>query len=83
MNWRHRVWQCSNEHETWLAVKETYYNDSGEICGCTEGVAVVQADDLKNLSDYLQFMTNAVNNVIDGYEKILVEKDFKFANWDD
>lgn len=80
MNWNHRVWRTMYNEEETLEIKETYYNDSGEVCGCTENVATVYGFSMSELKTNLERMIRAVDN--SNPKDILDTAGFKFGKWD-
>ena len=82
-NWNHRVWKCTSPCEEFLVVKETYCNDKGEICGCTDeplDFFAYNLDEMLVLLDRVQKATEAA--VLDS-SLILEEEGFVFAPWND
>ena len=82
-NWNHRIWRCTSSCETFLTVKETYYNAKGEICGCTDDPLdffAYNLDEMLVLLDRVQKATEAA--VLDS-SLILEDEGFVFAPWND
>ncbi len=82
MHWNHRLWkQTFNKdadcEETYYSIRETYYNEAGEICGCTEAVADMSAESVEELQE----MLIRVQKVLDNPGEILDYDCFKFSSF--
>lgn len=75
-HWNHRVWKQTFGEDVVYSIRETYYNDSGEICACTSDPASADSSEsIDNLKQYLEWMLKAVNSDL----SILDFDNFKFA----
>ena len=75
MSWNHRVWHSVVCSEDVFQIHETYYNDNGEICACTEGAIVPHGSSLGELEDNLIRMLEATG------QPVLETEGFAFAQW--
>lgn len=83
-HFNHRVWKRTykrlHDTETFYSIRETYYNEAGEICACTEHPAEAQGETLEELKENLGRMLRAVEN---SFGDVILDYDnFKFADWD-
>ena len=80
MFWNNRVWQvrCKQDpDDIYYAIKETYYNEEGGVCACTELNITPSGSTVEDLKISLQRMLDACN------KPVLVEYGFEFESWDD
>lgn len=78
MHWNYRVWLVESKHcdaADFYVVKETYYNEDDDICGCTENNVEASGDTLEDLVENLRRIADACN------KPVLVEAGFEFAPW--
>ena len=82
MSWNHRVWKenCDGNIENVMySIRETFYNDAGEVCGVTESANTVDSDSVEGLKEMLEMMLKAC----DSGKEILDYDNFVFVKWDD
>lgn len=77
-SWNYRLWKINNGVETFYELKETYYNNKGEICACTDRPAEVSGESVEEIKTRLQQMLTDVTLSADD---ILVDEGFVFAPW--
>jgi len=81
-HWNNRLWKVvynkgEKHEETLYEIRETYYNDKGDICGVSTNAANLMAESPEAIKQSLEWMTNCL-------EKPVLEEDgFKFAPWGD
>lgn len=73
MTWNYRVWKDGDEY---FIVKETYYNDAGEISSCTKDAVFPSGSTLKELRSDIKRFTESLT------KPVLITKDFVFAPMD-
>jgi hypothetical protein len=77
--WNHRVWRTTYNEEVCYEVKETYYNASGQICGCTEEAYKVYGYSFIEMKETLARITKLLENTEES--DILDTEGFIFAEW--
>lgn len=71
MKWNYRVFSKKINGRTYYYLKETYYNDSGEIDSVLEEPETGYWNSVKELRDSLEMMLNDVNK----YESRILNED--------
>ena len=73
MNWNYRVWKDVFDGEDFFSIKETYYNDAGEITACTTDAVNPSGGTFLELDEDLQHFLGAM------CKPVLVTDGFVFA----
>jgi len=77
--WNVRVWQKDYAgDEPFYEIKETFYNEKGEVCGCSQDAKQIHGSSVEEIVEYLHLILRDIDK---SKKEILVEKDFKFAPW--
>lgn len=79
MSWNYRVWSESKAGYTEFSVRETYYNDDGEIYGVSADKETDWNESLTNLRSQLARKLEALDGVIEHEFEVMSLDTFVFA----
>lgn len=71
MHWNYRVWRVEDYGTDLYEIRETFYNDAGEITACTEEAIGVYSDTIDGVEAQLEMMCKAIEKdalVLDGFK---------------